>query len=97
MTQMENAREGIITLEIRLVAQSEHLPLQTVMQGVAEGKIVIPANINHKNLIPCGIGRMLRTKINATAMLQTNVNLTVRRRLAGSLAPMNLPVSASPA
>lgn len=65
MTQMENAREGIITPEIRLVAQSEHLPLQTVMQGVAEGKIVIPANINHKNLIPCGIGRMLRTKINA--------------------------------
>lgn len=65
MTQMENAREGIITPEIRLVAQSEHLPLQTVMQKVAEGKIVIPANINHKNLIPCGIGRMLRTKINA--------------------------------
>ncbi|MBO7147982.1 MAG: phosphomethylpyrimidine synthase ThiC [Lentisphaeria bacterium] len=65
MTQMENARKGIITPEIRLVAQSEHLPLQTVMQGVAEGKIVIPANINHKNLIPCGIGRMLRTKINA--------------------------------
>lgn len=65
MTQMENARKGIITPEIRLVAQSEHLPLQTVMQKVAEGKIVIPANINHKNLIPCGIGRMLRTKINA--------------------------------
>ncbi len=65
MTQMENARKGIITPEIRLVAQSEHLPLQTVMQKVAEGKIVIPANINHKNLIPCGIGRALRTKINA--------------------------------
>lgn len=65
MTQMENARKGIITPEIRLVAQSEHLPLQTVMQKVAEGKIVIPANINHKNLIPCGIGRVLRTKINA--------------------------------
>lgn len=65
MTQMENALNGTITQEIKHVAQSEHLSVQTIMQQVADGKIVIPANINHKNLIPCGIGRQLRTKVNA--------------------------------
>jgi len=32
---------------------------------VAEGKAVIPCNKNHKNLVPIGIGKYLRTKINA--------------------------------
>jgi phosphomethylpyrimidine synthase len=36
-----------------------------VMRGLAAGEIVIPANINHANLIPCGIGKGLRTKVNA--------------------------------
>ena len=32
---------------------------------MAAGEIVIPANVNHTNLIPCGIGKGLRTKVNA--------------------------------
>ena len=65
MTQMEYAKKGIATSQMRHVAGVEALPLETIMNGVAKGTIVIPANINHKNLIPCGIGRILRTKINA--------------------------------
>ena len=46
-------------------ARHKELSLQPNLQSVAAGRIVIPANINHKNLIPCGIGRELKTKINA--------------------------------
>ena len=65
MTQMEYAKKGIATSQMQHVARVEALPLETIMNGVAKGTIVIPANINHKQLIPCGIGRILRTKINA--------------------------------
>ena len=65
MTQMEQAKAGIITPEIKHVANTETLDETLIAKLVAEGKIVIPANINHKNLVPCGIGRILKTKINA--------------------------------
>lgn len=65
MTQIEYAKKGIITSQIKEVAQIENYPVEDIMQQVAAGKIVIPANINHKSLIPCGIGRTLKTKINA--------------------------------
>ena len=65
MTQIEYAANGIITPQIRHVAAVEHRPVEFIAERVAAGTIVIPANINHKNLIPCGIGRVLRTKINA--------------------------------
>ena len=65
MTQMEYARKGVITPAIKHVAEVEQRSVQFIAQRVADGRIVIPANINHKNLIPCGIGRELRTKINA--------------------------------
>jgi len=48
-----------------LVAQNEGLEAEFIRQGVAEGKIVIPANIEHTNLVPCGIGQGLKTKVNA--------------------------------
>jgi len=65
MTQIEQAGNGIITPQIRHVAKVEHRPVEFIMQSVADGRTVIPCNINHKSLIPCGIGRELRTKINA--------------------------------
>ena len=65
MTQMEYARAGIITPQMQHVAEVEQLPAAFIAERVAAGAIVIPANINHKNLIPCGIGRELKTKINA--------------------------------
>jgi phosphomethylpyrimidine synthase len=65
MTQLELAREGIISSQMKQVAEQEGVDAEFVRQGVAKGTIVIPANINHTNLVPCGIGQGLRTKVNA--------------------------------
>lgn len=67
VTQLQRARMGEITPEIHLVAEKEQRDPETLREYVAEGSIVIPANINHlkKKLIPIGIGKDLSTKINA--------------------------------
>jgi phosphomethylpyrimidine synthase len=65
MTQLEIAKAGKVSPEMKKVAHDEGVDVDFVRSGIAEGKIVIPANINHSNLIPRGIGRGLRTKINA--------------------------------
>ncbi|MBQ9789274.1 MAG: phosphomethylpyrimidine synthase ThiC [Lentisphaeria bacterium] len=65
MTQLEAAKLGIFTSEMKQVAEIEQIDVQKILDGVASGRIVIPANINHKSLVPCGIGRILKTKINA--------------------------------
>lgn len=65
LTQMARARQGEVTPEIKLVASRENLPEEEVMEKVARGTIVIPANIRGRHRQPCGIGQGLRTKINA--------------------------------
>jgi phosphomethylpyrimidine synthase len=65
MTQLELARQGKISSPMKLVAEQEGVDAEVIRQGVAEGTIVIPANVNHTNLVPCGIGQGLRTKVNA--------------------------------
>jgi len=65
MTQLELAREGIISSQMELVAQYEGIEAEFIRHGVARGTIVIPANIKHTNLVPCGIGQGLKTKVNA--------------------------------
>jgi len=65
MTQLELARRGTISPQMKHVAEMEGVGTDVIIQGVAEGEIIIPANVNHKNLIPCGIGKGLRTKVNA--------------------------------
>ncbi|MBM4433428.1 MAG: phosphomethylpyrimidine synthase, partial [Chloroflexi bacterium] len=65
MTQLEMARKGIISPQMSSVAQREGVDADFIRHGVAEGAIVIPANIKHANLTPCGIGQGLRTKVNA--------------------------------
>ena len=70
-TQMDAARKGVATPEMKKVAEKEHMELETLMRLVAEGKVAIPANRLHKSLDAEGIGSMLRTKI--------NVNLGVSR------------------
>ncbi len=65
MTQLELARKGIISPQMELVAQGEGIEAEFIRQGVANGTIVIPANIKRTNLISCGIGQGLRTKVNA--------------------------------
>ena len=65
MTQLELAKEGTISPQMKLVAEQEGVDAEFIRQGVAKGTIVIPANINHTNLVPCGIGQGLKTKVNA--------------------------------
>lgn len=65
MTQLELARKGIVSPQMERVAEKEGLDAEFIRQGVAQGTIVIPANIKHDNLDPCGIGKGLRTKVNA--------------------------------
>lgn len=65
MTQLQRANAGEVTPQIEQVAAIEYRTPEEIRLHVAEGKIVIPANIHHKNLKPMGIGRLLRTKINA--------------------------------
>jgi phosphomethylpyrimidine synthase len=65
MTQIESAKQGIITEQMKTVAARESIAPETLRELIAEGKTVIPCNINHKNLVPIGIGKGLTTKINA--------------------------------
>ena len=70
-TQMDAARQGIITPQMETVARKEHRPPEEIRSLVAEGKVAICANKRHVCLDPNGVGSMLRTKI--------NVNLGVSR------------------
>ncbi len=63
-TQMEAAKKGIITPEMKTVAEKEYTDAETIRAKVAEGCVCIPANINHTALSAEGIGSGLRTKIN---------------------------------
>ncbi|MBP9949414.1 MAG: phosphomethylpyrimidine synthase ThiC [Negativicutes bacterium] len=64
-TQMQLARQGIITAAMEIVAKQEGLSPELIRNRVAEGTIAICANINHKNLVPRGVGLGLSTKVNA--------------------------------
>lgn len=63
-TQMDAARKGIITKEMRRVAERESVNVEQIAGLVAKGQVVIAANKNHLTLDPCGIGLGLSTKIN---------------------------------
>lgn len=63
-TQMDAAKKGIITQQMATVAKKEGLSERKLMELVAKGQVAIPANINHLNLSPEGVGKGLSTKIN---------------------------------
>ena len=63
-TQMDAARQGIVTPQMRVVAEKEHVDAEWLRGLVAKGQVAIPANTRHACLSPEGIGRALRTKIN---------------------------------
>jgi phosphomethylpyrimidine synthase len=64
MTQIEAARKGIITPELAEVAEDEGLAPEEIRALVATGEIVIPHNRHHQ-FRAIGIGKRLRTKVNA--------------------------------
>ena len=65
MTQLEKARKGKITEEMRYVAKQERIDINLLKKRIRDGLVVIPVNINHKNLKPIGIGYGSITKVNA--------------------------------
>ena len=70
-TQMEAARKGIVTPEMKAVAEKEYRSEEEIRELVAKGQVAICANRLHTCIDPNGVGSMLRTKI--------NVNLGVSR------------------
>ena len=64
MTQIEEARKGNITPALKNVAGEEGSSLETLLDLVAQGKIVIPLNPDHSPIHPVGIGQKLKTKVN---------------------------------
>ena len=63
-TQMDAARQGIVTSQMKIVAHKEKMAPESLRELIAAGKVIIPANKNHTNLDPEGVGQGLRTKIN---------------------------------
>ncbi len=64
MTQIEKARQGVLSTALKKVAAAEGVPAEALAGLVARGLAVIPFNPNHSPARPAGIGRGLRTKVN---------------------------------
>jgi len=80
-TQMDAARKGIITPQMREVLANEVISEQLLLERVAQGRIAIPANKHHHNLKAAGVGEGLKTKI--------NVNLGVSKDVCSFEGEMN--------
>ncbi|MCH7838079.1 MAG: phosphomethylpyrimidine synthase ThiC, partial [Chloroflexi bacterium] len=65
ITQMYQARQGRITPQMKRAAERDGIEPELVRQEVAAGRMVVPANVNHKTLDPIAIGRAAAIKINA--------------------------------
>ena len=64
-TQMEMAKRGQPTEEMKAVAELEGVPLDKLMRLVASGRVVITRNVRREHVRPTGIGEGLRVKVNA--------------------------------
>ncbi|MFP3981917.1 MAG: phosphomethylpyrimidine synthase ThiC [Desulfobacterales bacterium] len=88
MTQLESAKAGHITDEMRCVAEDEGISPDRLCSEIAAGRVVIPKNI-HRDFSPRGIGKGLHTKINA------NIGTSPSRcNLEEELAKLDAAVSA---
>ena len=64
-TQLEAARAGIITEEMKKAAENEPVSAEQLRELIAEGLAVLPRNINHSFPDLRAIGKGLKTKVNA--------------------------------
>lgn len=80
MTQIEAARKKKITEEMRIVAETEKVPLRSLQRKIAKGEIIIPKNNTHRIKKICGIGSGLRTKVNVNIGLSPD-NQDIRGEL----------------
>ncbi len=84
-TQLELARAGVITAQVQTVAHDEKMDAQTVRARVAAGQIVIPSNPFGQARKAVGIGRGLRTKVNASIGTSSDIcdiDMEVRKAVA---------------
>ena len=65
MNQLEHAKNATITKAMEVVAASEGVDPRSILEEFAQGHLIIPRNKNHASIAPLGIGKGLRTKINA--------------------------------
>ncbi|HJK01298.1 MAG TPA: phosphomethylpyrimidine synthase ThiC [Methanocorpusculum sp.] len=65
MTIVEDAKRGLVTEEMKIVAASEGVTEDFIRRGIASGQIVIPMS-PYREVKFCGIGSGLRTKVNAS-------------------------------
>lgn len=72
MTQVLKARAGKITEEMEAVSVAEQVDVEFVRERVADGRIVIPRNVNRKPFRYCGIGEGMRIKVNALIGTSSN-------------------------
>src|SRR6266540_1879970 len=86
-TQMRYARQGIITEEMHFIAQRESVSPEVVRSEVACGRMIIPANVNHRNLEPMCIGVASKCKINANIG-----NSAVTSEIAGEIEKLEYSV-----
>ncbi len=64
-TQMDFAKHGKITEEMRIVARDEKESPLRIRRRLAEGTVIITRNVQRENIHPVGIGKGLYTKVNA--------------------------------
>ncbi len=82
MSQMHFARQGMITEEMAYVANRESISPELVRDEIASGRLIIPANINHPELEPMGIGIASRCKVNANignSAVTSNIDEELRK------------------
>jgi phosphomethylpyrimidine synthase len=86
-TQLQIARGGTISDEVRIVAGVENVDAELIRDEIAAGQLVIPANKRHlkNNLKPAGIGRVFTTKVNAnigTSSVRSSINTELKKMQA---------------
>ncbi len=72
LNQMQAARSGDITPQMRRVAEDEGLDPEVLAEAVATGRVVVPNNNGRTLPRPIGIGESLRTKVNANVGTSTD-------------------------
>lgn len=73
-TQMEAAKNGFVTEDMKIVAKKENVSEEFLLEKISKGEIVIPRNKNHNSISPEGIGTGLRTKINVNLGISKDIN-----------------------
>jgi phosphomethylpyrimidine synthase len=86
-TQLQIARSGTISDEVKFVARAENVDAELIRDEISAGRLVIPANKRHlkHNLKPAGIGRVLTTKVNAnigTSSVRSSVEAELEKMQA---------------